>query len=247
MTLNNKTVIITGASQGLGKVLAEKLAKEGARIALVARSQAKLQQLQQAITEQSGKAEVFVCDITNLSQVETTINEIIKKFKTIDILINNAGIWTDNDLEKNHPQKRQEAFDTNALGTIQFTQTVLPHLIKNNAGHILNVISTSGIEDTTARDNKYWQTYGATKWAVTGFTNALRDSLKNKNIKVTGFFPGGFDSNLYENAGRINAHSQPWMMKTEDIADIILFALTRPADVQIEKIVVTKMFNHADY
>src|SRR5207302_2027127 len=107
--------------------------------------------------------------------------------------------------------------------------------------------STSGIEDTTARDNQYWQTYGATKWAMTGFTNALRDSLQKKNIKVTGFFPGGFDSNLYENAGRPDAHNQPWMMTTEDIADIIQFVLTRPSDVLIEKIVVTKMFTHTDY
>ena len=247
MTLSKKTVIITGASQGLGKILAEKLVKEEAAIALVARSKEKLQQLQQAINNAGGKAEAFICDITDLSQVEKTVTEIIKKFKTIDILINNAGVWTDNDLEKTNPQKRQEAFDTNALGTIQFTQTVLPHLLKNKTGHILNVISTSGIEDTTARDNKYWQTYGATKWAVTGFTNALRDSLTNKNIKVTGFFPGGFDSNLYETAERNDAHNQPWMMKTEDVADIVLFALTRPSDVQIEKIVVTKMFTHEDY
>ncbi len=247
MTIKNKIVIITGASQGLGKTLAEKIAQEGAIVALVARSKEKLQQLQQTITTDGGRAESFICDITDLSQVEKTVAEILKKFKTIDILINNAGIWTDNNLEKKYPQKRKEAFDINALGAIQFTQTVLPHLLEKNEGQILNVISTSGIEDTTARDNKHWQTYGATKWAMTGFTNALRDSLQNKNIKVTGFFPGGFDSNLYENAGRSDAHDQAWMMKTTDIAEIILFALTRPSDVLIEKIVVTKMFTHAEY
>lgn len=247
MTLNDKVVIITGASQGLGKILAEKIAKEGAIVALVARSKEKLQQLQKEILQHKGRAEVYACDITNLSQIEKTVKEIIKKYKKIDILINNAGIWTDNEIEKNHPEKRKVALDTNALGPIQFTQTLLPHFLEKNFGHILNVISTSGIEDTTARDNKHWQTYGATKWAMTGFTNALRDSLQNKQIKVTGFFPGGFDSTLYENADKSDAHNQPWMMKTEDIADILLFALTRPKDVVIEKIVVTKMFTHTDY
>lgn len=247
MTLNDKVIIITGASQGLGKTLAEKLAKDGAIIALVARSKEKLHQLQHTIINDGGKAESFICDITDLSQVKKTVAEILKKFKTIDVLINNAGIWTDNNVEKVNPQKRKEAFETNALGPIQFTHTVLPHFEEKNAGHILNVISTSGIEDTTERSNKYWQTYGATKWAMTGFTNALRDSMQNKKIKVTGFFPGGFESNLYENGGRTDAHNQPWMMKTEDVADIIIFALTRPSDVLIEKIVITKMFTHSDY
>ena len=79
---------------------------------------------------------------------------------------------------------------------------------------------------------------------MTGFTNALQIELAETNIKVTGFFPGGFDSNIFENAEMTDAHDQPWMMKTEDVADIIVFALTRPDDMLMEKIVVTKKFKH---
>ena len=75
---------------------------------------------------------------------------------------------------------------------------------------------------------------------MVGYTQALRESLRDTNIKVIQYFPGGFESNLYENAGRENSHNQPWMMKTEDVAEIILFALTRPKDVYMEKIVVSK-------
>lgn len=247
MKLLNKIVVITGASQGLGEVLAKKVAAEGATAVLIARSTQKLRHIEQEIIKDGGNAKAFTCDIRNLDQVRKTIALILKTYKTIDILINNAGVWTDNKIEARLPEKRKEAFDINALGNIQITYEVLPVMREKNSGQILNVISTSGIEDTTARDNTHWQTYGATKWAMTGFTNALRDSLLDSNIKIIGFFPGGFESNLYENGGRTDSHKQAWMMKTEDIADIIVFSITRPDDVLLEKIVVTKKFHRTKY
>lgn len=241
MSLKDKVVVITGASSGLGAMLAKKVATEGAKIALVARSEEKLQQLKQTIESNSGKTSLFVCDIRNLPQVQKTVKDIISHFGNIDTLINNAGIWTDDDLEKEHPERRKEAFETNALGNIQFTEEVLFHFKQKNEGYIFNVISTSGDVETPSGDNKLWKTYGATKWAMSGFTKTLRDSLIGTKIKVTGFFPGGFESDLYENAHRKNPHNQPWMMKTEDVADIIIFALKRPTDVLMEKIVVSKI------
>ncbi|MDE2589932.1 MAG: SDR family oxidoreductase [Patescibacteria group bacterium] len=242
MTLQNKVVIITGASQGLGKTLAEKLAKEGARVMLVARSVNKLKKITSDLQKQHLHAQFFACDITDRTHITKTVESILQQEKTIDILINNAGIWTDNEIEKTHPERRKEAFDTNALGTIEFTQAVLPYFKEKNSGYIFTVISTSGISDSIASDSTFWQSYAATKWALTGFTNALRNELAKTHIKVTGFFPGGIDTNLYENAGKPEAHNQAWMMKAEDITDIIIFALTRPSDVVLDKIVVTKVF-----
>ena len=109
-----------------------------------------------------------------------------------------------------------------------------------NQGYIFNVISTAGALNTPSVNNSLWKTYGATKWAMTGFTKALRDSLKDTKIKISAFHPGGFESMLYEKAKRLNSHSQPWMMKTSDVADIVVFALTRPDDVLVESITVTK-------
>ena len=175
-----------------------------------------------------------------MDDVKKTVNSIIDRFGTIDILINNAGIWTDENLEKEKPEMRKKALLTNALGNIQFTYEVLPHFQKINKGYIFNVISTAGIGDIPSGDNTMWKTYGASKWAMTGFTKALRDSLKETKIKVTGFHPGGFDSGLYESAGRTNPHSQPWMMRAADLADIVVFALTRPEDMMMERIIVSK-------
>lgn len=241
MKLQNKTIIITGASSGLGECLAYKAAEEGAFVGLVARSEEKLKRIKQTIENKKGKAEIFICDIRDFSQVKNTTKKIFSVFNNIDIVVNNAGIWTDNDLEKENPERRKTAFETNALGNIQFTYELLPHFQQKNKGFIFNVISTSGISDSPAGDNILWMTYGATKWAMRGFTKDLRNLLKNTKIKVTGFFPGGFESDLYESAKRKNPHNQPWMMKTEDIADIIVFALTRPDDVLMERIVVTKI------
>lgn len=237
MNLQDKVIVITGASQGLGKTLAQKVVKEGAKVALVARSEDKLQQLKE---ELGNNAEYFVCDIAKLAQVKETVSNILATFGTIDIVVNNAGVWTDNDIETTRPEKRDKAITTNVLGNVQFAEEVLPYFKEKNEGYFFNVISTSGDVMTPSGDNSYWRAYGATKWALTGYTKALRDSLTDTKIIVTGFFPGGIDTNLYENAGRPNPHNQVWMMKPEDVADVIVFCLTRPDDVQIESLTVTK-------
>lgn len=241
MSIKNKTIIVTGASQGLGKTVSEKLAAQGATVILVARSESLLKD---SVTELRGKgysADYAVCDIREPDHIKKTVKEIITKYKNIDILINNAGVWTDNNLEKTRPELRQAAFKTNALGNIEFTYALLPLFQKNNSGHIFNVISTAGIGNIPAGDNTMWQTYGATKWAMTGFTQTLRQKLINTKIKVTGFYPGGFDSNLYENVGKDNPYAQPWMMRVDDIANILVFMLDQPNDVLIEQLVVTKV------
>lgn len=241
MKLKNKVVIITGASQGLGEALAYKVAAEGATLTLVARTEKLLQNVKQNIVKAGGTAEYFVCDIRNEDSIKETLSAIVKKFGTVDILVNNAGIWTTNRLEKKHPERIREAFETNVLAHITFINTLLPIFKKKNSGYIFNVISTSGSSDSYDGDNKNWQAYGATKWAMRGFTNALKNSLKDTKIKVTSFFPGGMNTNIFRNAGETYDNNQPWMMKREDVADIIVFALTRPDDVLMERIVVTKV------
>lgn len=239
--LNNKIVVITGAGTGLGKSIAKKVAHLGARVALVGRTKSELEACKNEIEKVGGHANLYVCDIRKLDEVKKTVQNIFTDLKTIDILVNNAGIWTDEELEKDNPELRKIALETNALGNIQFTYELLPYFQKKNAGYIFNVISTAGASDTPAGNNAPWKTYGASKWAMTGFTKALRESLQGTKIKVTAFHPAGFESMLYEKAKRLNAHKQPWMMQTEDVADVVVFALTRPDDVMMEKIIVSKV------
>jgi len=239
MKFKDKIILITGSSQGLGRELAKKVAKEGAKVILLARREKYLKETKKEIIQAGGTADYFVCDIRDLKKAKETVGKIKDKFGKIDILVNNAGVWTDDTLEKEEPEKRENAFKTNVLGHIQITEEVLP-LLNEGESIIFNVISSAGVTDIPSGNNINWKTYGATKWGMAGYTQALRESLRDTNTKVVQFFPGGFESNLYENAGRINPHNQPWMMKTEDVAEIVVFALTRPSDVYMEKIVVTK-------
>jgi short-subunit dehydrogenase len=241
MKLKDKIIVITGASQGLGQTLAQKAAQEGAKVILIARTEKLLQQVKANIEKDGGYAEYFLCDVSDYNAVQETTKQILQNHKKIDILVNGAGIWTTNEIEKTHPERRKQALEINTLGTIEFTHAVLQGMEKNNHGYIFNIISTSGASDITDGDNTNWLAYGATKWAISGFTKDLRTKLKHTKIKVTGFFPGGMDTNIFENAGEQNAHHQPWMMKPEDVADIIIFALTRPDDVVMERIIVTKV------
>ncbi|QQS20000.1 SDR family NAD(P)-dependent oxidoreductase [Candidatus Saccharibacteria bacterium] len=235
--MKDKIIVITGASEGLGKAAAAKLAQEGAKLVLVARNEEKLKQ----VSEQMGEnTRYYVCDVGVPAQVREVASKILDEYESIDILINCAGIWTDEELEKNDADRRKRVLEVNTLGTIEFIKAFEPSLRANNKGHVLNVISTSGNFDTSSGDNTLWQTYGASKWALSGFTRAFKDSLEGTRVKVTGFYPGGFDSNLYENANVPDAHNQPWMMKTDDVADALIFCLTRPDDMLVEKLIVTK-------
>lgn len=235
--MKDKIIVITGASEGLGKATATKLIAEGSTVVLVAHNESKLSVAAQKL---GPNAHAYVCDVSQPDQIKQTVEQILNDLGRVDVLINNAGIWTDEALEKDDSSLRRKAFEVNTLGTIEFTKALEPIFREQNSGHILNVISTSGTSDTSAGDNTLWQTYGATKWALAGFTRAFKDSLEGTHIKVTGFYPAGFDSNLYENASRPDPHGQPWMMKTEDVADALIFCLTRPADMLVEKLVVTK-------
>ncbi len=232
-----KTAIITGGSQGLGKAIAKKLADQGYSVILIARRESFLQQAQAEIGE---KASYYVCDIRNKIEVEATISKIKASYPTIDVLINNAGVWTEDSLQEENPNLLASAIETNLMGHIFMTEACLGLLKHDSTARIFNVISTAGVLGIPAGDNTAWKTYGASKWGIRGYTNALREQLRNTNIQVLQFFPGGFESNLYENAGRDNPHNQPWMMHVDDVADIAIFAITRPDDVYMEQVVVSK-------
>lgn len=236
----NNVAVITGASQGLGKEIALKLAQLNYEVVLVARTEKLLAATMAEITAAGGKAAYYLCDISDQQQVINLANQVKIDYETIDVLVNNAGVWTDDSLEQNDLSKKELALKTNLLGQIYVCEAFLPLLNQSHTNRILMTLSTAGVAGIPAGDNTNWKTYGATKWGLKGYTQALKESLRATNTQVIEFYPGGFDSNLYENAHRPNAHAQPWMMKTADVADIAVFALTRPGDVYMEQIVASK-------
>jgi len=232
-----KKAVVTGGSQGLGKGIARQLLKNGYKVIIVARRE-KL--LRKAVDELGNMCKFEVCDIRDEVQVGKFAEKVKDKFGKLDLLVNNAGVWTDDSLELSDSAKRKAALETNVLGQIQVTESLLPLLKGKKVSRILNVLSTSGVLGIPAGDNRLWKSYGASKWGFNGYCYSLREDLRETNVQVLQFYPGGFDSNLYENAGRDNPHNQPWMMKVEDVADVAMFAVIRPDDVYMEQVVASK-------
>jgi NADP-dependent 3-hydroxy acid dehydrogenase YdfG len=226
-----KKIIITGGASGLGKETAIKLADSGEKVIVIDKAKANFK---------NKNITFYLCDISDMSKVQKTIKEIFKKEKNIDVLVNNAGIWSDAKLENKNKNRALETIKTNLLGTINITEELLPFFLKKRKGIILNVISASA---TNLFDNlSEWRIYGASKWGVNGYTKALVDKTKGTRIKISALYPGGFDSSLYENAGwsKKDSHKQNWMMNANDIADLIVFILSRPTDMVVNELVVSK-------
>jgi len=235
--LKDKVVVITGASQGLGKALSIEIGKLGGKVVMIARTKKLLNEIKKNIIENGGKAEYFVCDVADFKQVKKTTEKIIDKFGTIDILVNGAGIWTTDEFEEKNPELIEKAFKVNSIGPIYLTKSILPLMKKNNCGHILNVISKAGLD---LDENGDWPTYTATKWALTGYTKALKYQLKDTKIKVSAIYPGAFESNIFETAGESEAHDQPWMMKTSEVVEAILYILNQPEELFIGSVELSK-------
>lgn len=235
--MKNKVVVITGASQGLGKELSLGLAKPGNKMALVARGEERLKQIKDKINKNGGTAEYFVCDVTKVNQIKETIKKIINKFGKIDVLINGAGVFSLDELENEKPELTEEVLKVNSVGTINFIRLVLPYMEKADSGHIVNVISRAGLE---LEENKDWMTYTASKWAVTGYTKALQAKLTKTAIKVSGIYPGAFESNIFEKVGYKEAHNQDWMMKTSQVAGAIVWVLNQPDKIEVSSLSLYK-------
>ena len=234
--IENKKVLITGGSEGLGKALAKKLHDMGALVTILSRSEDKLKLAASEIG-----CNYIVCDITKLEDCNKAKQEI----GDIDILISNAGVWTDDNLEKTSPEKIAAAFQVNTIGAIQMTNMFLPKMQELNHGIIFFTNSISGrfpIADPEAR------TYSATKWGLRGYAEALKEDLKNTKIKVIQIHPCGFDTNIFETSGwdKNISHKQIWMTNVDNIANAAVFALNQPDDINISSVVIDKSPSNPD-
>jgi short-subunit dehydrogenase len=232
--MQNKVVVITGASQGLGKELSLQLAKLGAKLALVARTEKLLQELKNKINSSGGVAEYFVCDVTDYNQVNSTVTKIIEKFGKIDVLINNAGIWTNDTLESKSPELIERAFLINSVGPIYFYKAVAPIFEKNNSGHFLFINSIASFD---MPEHKDYAVYAATKWALTGFIQAIRHKYNHTNIKITSIHPGPISTNIDKAVGEDwHSNDDSWMMSSTEVSQAVIYALTAPGKLQIGSI-----------
>ncbi|MCJ8013918.1 SDR family oxidoreductase [Paenibacillus sp. KQZ6P-2] len=211
--LKNKVVVITGASSGIGLLTAQMLSGEGAVPILAARSQGKLADASGRI---AGKHEIKVVDVTQDDQVKQMMDEVIQAYGRIDILLNNAGYGKFENAVDMPADEFQRMMEVNYMGTVRCTKAVLPHMLKRQSGQIVNIASMAG-KIGTAKSTAYT----ATKHAVLGFSNALRQELRKTGITVSTVNPGPIDTPFFDIADPSGGYvsNVKWlMMKPEHVA-----------------------------
>jgi 3-dehydrosphinganine reductase len=191
-----KNIVITGGSSGLGEELACTLAAKGANLALVARNQDKLQSVLEKIQSAGNRTvriETFQNDVCDLDSVEKTSKRIAETMGLPDILINSAGIISENYFEKIPVETFKKVMGTNFFGTLNWIKAVLPYFQKKGQGRIVNICSMAGLMGTFG-----YSPYCSSKYAVTGLTNSLRVELKPQNIRFHLVCPAEFTSPMVD-------------------------------------------------
>jgi 3-hydroxy acid dehydrogenase/malonic semialdehyde reductase len=225
--LGGKSAVVTGASSGFGRAIARALAAEGVHVAGGARRVDRLE------TEVA-----LELDVTSPDSCERFVAEALERLGGLDILINNAGLALGRaPFDESSEEDERTVLETNLNGLVRMTRLCLAHL--RDGGHIVNIGSVAGRQ---AYENG--AIYVTSKFAVRGFTYALREDLLGRPIHVTTVDPGLVESNFSrvrfrgdeEKAGAVYANVEP--LRPEDVADCVVFAVTRPAHVNIDEIVV---------
>ena len=186
MLLNGKVAIITGSGTGMGKATALLFAKEGAEIALFGRREEKLREVEKEIKDQSGKDAIVVSgNVANIDDARMLVDKTIKEFKKIDILVNNAGIFRGTPFQETEASEWDEVMETNLKGAFLLTKEVIPHMLSNKGGAIINIASILGmvaIPNTSA--------YNTSKGGLVMFTKSIAIEYANQNIRANCICPG---------------------------------------------------------
>jgi len=230
-SLKNKTVLITGASSGIGEACARRLALDGARLILTAR---RLDCLEKLAAELQTPCLLRQLNVSDKDAVAAVLDGLPDDWNAIDILINNAGLaLTTDPLQSGDEANWDTMIDTNIKGLLYVSRKVLPGMLERNAGHVVNLGSIAG-QDCYPNGN----VYAATKHAVRAISKSMRMDLAGSNIRVTEIAPGAVETEFskvrWNDEARADAFYQDFdPLLANDIADAIHYCVTRPAHVDI--------------
>jgi NADP-dependent 3-hydroxy acid dehydrogenase YdfG len=236
--IKNKVVIITGASSGIGRATAVKLASEGAKIVLAARREERLQELAEEIQSLGGTAVYKVTDVTSLEEVQNLAGFTLDHFGQIDVLFNNAGIMPLSYMKNNRVEEWDQMIDVNIKGVLHGVSAVLPHMLEKNSGHIITTSSVAGHGIFPSGT-----VYCATKFAARVIMEGLNKELTKSNIRTTTISPGVVDTELPDliidpEVRPIFENPELPSIKSEDIANAIFYALSQPSSVAVNEIII---------
>ncbi len=231
--LSGKVVLVTGGSSGIGRAMAKAVAAAGAQVALVGRSRDRLDAVVQEI---GGNAVAVAADLTRPGEVDRVVTEATARFGRIDILLPNAGLYIPGDVAEGDPDAWDELMAINVNSVFRLVRAVLPGMIERNGGHIVITSSVSGHQAI------HWEPiYSASKHAIQSFVHGLRRQVAKHNIRVGEVAPGVVLNELwgYTDPAAIAAKVETREgLRSEDVADAVLYMLTRPANVTIRDLVI---------
>ena len=229
-SLAGQVAVVTGAGRGIGAAIARTLAALGATAVLAGRTRAPLEQTEAAIAKDSGRAEAFPCDVTNLGSVQALAAHVEKAFGRADILVNNAGIGGfSRPLHELPPDSWDKVLNTNLRGVYYTIREFAPMMIDAHAGHIINISSLAG---KNALPNG--AAYAASKWGLNGLSYSVAEELRGYNIRVSVVCPGTVDTELSPHAGR--DHSK--MLHPEDVAHTVAMLVTQAPQSFVSEILL---------
>lgn len=231
MDLEDRSAIVTGASTGIGRATALTLAEEGASVALAARTESKLRSVAEEIESEGGKALVVPTDVREQEQVESMIAKTLNSFGGLDIMVNNAGVghWEREGVVDADLDEWKLEIEVNLLGVMYGTQLAASAMREAGHGDIVNIGSGSG-----RHPFPQWPSYVASKYGVRGFTeSALRD-LREAGIRVTHILPGEVETPIQPDEDIETGQ----MLDPEDVAEAILFAVSRPDHVCVNDLMI---------
>jgi len=191
MPLSGRVALVTGASQGIGRTVALRLAKDGATVAAAARNQEKLNELVAEITAAGGKAAAFALDVADEDQVKSTVKAAIAQFGKIDILVNNAGITRDQLVMRMKRADWDAVLQTNLTSAYLCIQAVISSMLKQRWGRIISITSVFGQMGQAGQAN-----YAASKAGLIGLTMAMAREVASRNITVNAVAPGFIDTSM---------------------------------------------------
>ena len=235
--ITGKTIVITGASSGMGAAAARHLAGKGAAVVLGARRADRIEALVAEITDAGGKAISVATDVTKRDDLRRLVDTAVETYGRIDVLINNAGVMPLSPLERVKIDEWDQMIDVNLKGVLYGVGAALPHMISQKSGHIINVSSVAGHKLFGGS-----AVYSATKFAVRALSEGLRQEMAPHNIRTTIISPGAVKTELLEHISEkdVQRANQDYVAEVgvpaETFARLVAFAINEPDDVGINEI-----------
>ena len=229
MKLKDQVAIVTGAGRGIGRAVALAFSREGATVALAARTVSELETVATQIKGRAGRALVVPTDVASETSVAALVEKVLADFKKVDILLTAAGVATFSPLVDTKPEEWDRMLAVNLRGVFLSCRAVLPPMMTQRRGTIINIVSVAAkraIPGTAA--------YAASKHAVLGLTQVLAEEMRSHGIRVGALCPGAVDTPLWDSVP--NAPDRSRMLRPEDVAEAALLMASLPPGASVEDV-----------